>query len=76
MANSHTTTPILTIGRHEWRIELVQINGEARIVPKWRRVGWDSWNYPSEFPGPVPAGVLSFALQPGNILLLAHALQN
>jgi hypothetical protein len=65
----------MLIGRHEWRIDVV-IDDDVSLVPMFRRVGFDIWQYPAAFAGPVPTGVLNYALQPGNVLLLADAVKD
>lgn len=64
-------TPPILIGRHEWRVQVTLLDGELQCIPVWRRVGFEDWQYPTSFAGPVPAGVLSYALLPPIVLSLS-----
>lgn len=68
-------TPPVLLGRHEWRVQVTLLDGELHCIPVWRRVGFDDWQYPASFAGPVPAGVLSYALLPPNVVSLADSIK-
>lgn len=57
-------TDSIRLGRHDWRIEVREIDGVKCPVPMFRRVG-DSgpWSYPADFTGSLPSGLVNFVLQ-------------
>lgn len=58
------STPSARFGAHEWRIEVRRDDNERRneIIPVFRRVGFQTWSFPSDFPGDWPKGLFRLAM--------------
>lgn len=66
-------TDTIRLGRHDWRVEVREIDGSKCPVPVFRRVGDNGpWNFPANFSGSLPSGLVNFVLQ--NSVAIGRAL--